>query len=440
MTLTEKEKLLIAGCAVGATAATVPAICGAVAAAVKRPITGRDFLRVENGGFVSECGEKVTLKGINLNDDIFGFIKADLDSNASGYDVFAALEERFGNYGARQVVQKYSEGFITPSDIKRVSKLGANCVRIPLRYKYLFKKDKCKDEIDFDYLDKIISKCRKAGLYVILELHSAPGFQNTDSACGKDDKSVLFSSGKDGFDARNATVRIWTRIAAHYKDEPAVAAYDLLNRPLNRMVDWEDKLDTLHKFYKRLYKAIRTVDKDHTVILEAAGTPSTLPAAENYQGENVAYGLYSHFFTTFETDSLINGIREFSGNGIPFVVCKLRAEESLAYSLEKLNDCGISWLIGDYKGEGLKAAYLYGGNVLGADLTFDTYDEICENWPKAVATKNFEKNKEMASVLKKAFGGKDLGVETDEEKPKGSFRPEFKARVGAKLLYGKTEQ
>jgi len=439
MTLTEKEKLLIAGCAVGATAATVPVICGAVVNAVKRPITDKDFLRVENSGFVSECGEKVTLRGINLNDDIFGFMKADLDRNAAGYDVFAALEERFGNYGARQVVQKYGEGFITPSDIKRVAKLGANCVRIPLRYKYLFKKDSCRDDIDFEYLDKIISKCRKSGLYVILELHSAPGFQNTDSACGKDDESVLFNSGKDGFDSRNAAVRIWTQIAAHYKDEPAVAAYDLLNRPLNRMVDWESKLDTLHKFYKRLYKAIRTVDENHTVILEAAGAPDTLPPAESFKGENIAYGIYSHFFTTFETDSLISGIRQFSGSGIPFVICKLRAEESLAYSLDALNDNGISWLVGDYKGEGLKAAYLYGGSVPEVDLTFDTYDEICESWPKAVATKNFEKNKEMASVLKKAFGGKDLGIETDEDKPSGSFRPEFNAKIGAKLLYGKTE-
>ena len=439
MTLTEKEKLLIAGCAVGATAATVPAICGAVVTAIKRPITDRDFLRIENGGFISECGEKVTLRGINLNDDIFWYTKADLDKNSASYDVFAALEERFGNYGARQIVQKYNEGFITPSDIKRVAKLGANCVRLPLRYKYLFKKDKCRDDIDFEHLDKIISKCRKAGLYVILELHSAPGFQNTDSACGKDDKSVLFNSTKDGFDARNATVRIWTQVAAHYKDEPAVAAYDLLNRPLNRMADWQDKLDALHKFYKRLYKAIRTVDEKHTVILEAAGAPDTLPSAENYKGENVAYGLYSHFHTTYEINSLISGINSFESNGIPFVICKLRSEENLESSLDTLNENGISWLIGDFKGEGLKAAYLYGGSVTGADLTFDSYDEICENWPKAVATKNFEKNKEMASALKKAFGGKTLCYETDEEKPSASFRPEFKARVGAKILYGKTE-
>ena len=205
------------------------------------------------------------------------------------------------------------------------------------------------------------------------------------------------------------------------------------------MVDWESKLDTLHKFYKRLYKAIRTVDENHTVIFEAAGAPDTLPPAENFKGENVAYGLYSHFFTTFETDSIINGIRKFSDSGIPFVICKLRSEESLAYSLEAMNSNGISWFVGDYKGEGLRSAYLYGGSVLGADLTFDSYDEICENWPKAVATKNFEKNKEMASVLKKAFGGKSFVIKTDEAKPSGSFRPQFNARVGTKFLYGKTE-
>ena len=49
------------------------------------------------------------------------------------------------------------------------------------------------------------------------------------------------------------------------------------------------------KLYKRIYKAIRNVDPDHIVIMQAANLPETLPEAEGMT--NVAYGLYSHFHT-----------------------------------------------------------------------------------------------------------------------------------------------
>lgn len=431
--MTDNEKIMLAGCAAGAAAATVPAVYGYVKATARQPVCDKDFLRAENGEFISDCGAHVTLRGINLNDDLFWFKKDDLDKDAADYDVFAALEARFGTYGARLAVQKYYESFITSSDIKKVAKLGANCVRIPLRYKYLLSKENCKDDIDFKHLDSLIEKCRKSGLYVILELHSAPGFQNTDSACGKDDKPVLFSSSKEGFEARNATIRLWTQIAAHYKDEPAVAAYDLLNRPLNRIAQWEDNLDTLHKFYRRLLKAIRNVDEKHIIILEAAGAPDTLPDADKFKGENIAYGLYSHFHTTYEIDALLNAVQTFNNSGVPFVVCKLRAEENLSSSLTAMNDSGISWLIGDYKGEGLKAAYLFGGSVPEADLETDTHDEITKKWSKPLATKNFTLNKEMADTLKKAFKDREIRVEKKEK----SDPPKFKIKFGANLIYGK---
>lgn len=428
--MTESEKIMVAGCAAGAAAAAVPAVYGYIKATARQPITDKDFLRAENGGFISECGAEISLRGVNLNDDLFWFKKDDLEPATKSCDVFAALESRFGRYGARQLVQKYNEGFITASDIKRIAKLGANCVRIPLRYRYLYRKENCKGDIDFERLDFLVEKCRKAGLYVILELHSAPGFQNTDSACGKGDKSVLFSSTKDGFEARNAVVRLWAQVAAHYKDEPAIAAYDLLNRPLNRIADWESSLDTLHKLYRRTYKAIRNVDEKHTVILEAAGAPQTLPSLDKYKGENIACGLYSHFHTTYEIQSLVNGVREFRESGIPFIVCKLRAEENLESSLEAMNDNGISWLIGDFKGSGLKSAYIYGGSVPEADLELDSYEIIGEKWSKPLATKNFTENKEMTAVLKKAFRYGAISFEKPE-------KPKVKFKFGSKLIYGK---
>ena len=123
-----------------------------------------------------------------------------------------------------------------------------------------------------------------------------------------------------------------------------------------------------------------------------------------------------------------------NGCGIPFVVCKLRAEDNLQSTLDAMNDNSISWLIGDYKGEGLKAAFLFGGSVPEADLDSDSHNEIILKWSKPLETKNFTLNKEMADVLKKAFKDRQITVEPAEKK---SRRPKIKVRVGSKLIYGK---
>ncbi len=430
--MTDSAKILAAGCAAGAAAAAIPTVYGYVKATAPRPITDADFLKTENGGFVSDCGEYISLRGINLNDDLFYFAKADLEPNARSYDVFAALEGRFGRYGARELVKKYNEGFLTPSDIKYLRKLGANCVRIPLRYRYLFRKESCKGDIDFDRLDFIVEKCKKAGIYVIFDLHSAPGFQNNSSSCSNGDKSILFDSSKEAFEARNSVIRIWTQVAAHYKDEPAVAAYDLLNRPLHCVADWEKKLDTLYKFYRRIYKAIRNIGDRHIVIMQAPASADTLPPENEYHADNVAYGLYSHFHTTFETDALINGVRELKGRGVPFVVSKIRSEENLEYSLTALNDSGISWLVGDYKGMGKASNYLFSGEIPAADLTYDSYEEIGNKWSKPLATKNFTENKETAKILKRAF---KYGI-TLPSLPENKGRFKVRVKVGFNIVKG----
>ncbi len=424
--MTDSEKILAAGISAGVAAAAIPTVYGYVRANAPRPLNEEDFLHTENGGFVSERGAYRTLRGINLNDDLFYFTKADLGNNARSYDVFASLESRFGRYGARELIRKYNEAFISPSDLKYIRKLGANCVRIPLRYKYLYRKENCKGDIDFERLDFLVEKCKKLGIYVILDLHSAPGFQNNSSSCGSGDESVLFSSGKDGFEARNAVIRLWTQVASHYKDEPAVAAYDLLNRPLHFVADWEKKLDTLHKFYRRIYKAIRTVGDNHIVIMQTSFDTDTLPPENEYHADNVAYGIYSHFRTTFETDALINGIRSMKSRNVPFIVSKIRSEENLDYSLNALNDAGVSWLTGDFKGCGDSFAYLFNGNISPADLALDSYEEIGEKWSKPIATKNFTENKDTAKILKRAFKYGEVFADTQKSAEKGKFKVRVK--------------
>lgn len=433
--MTTEAKFVTAGCTAGVAAASLPIIYGTVKNLIPKPLDENDFLHTENGLFTAANGNIICLRGFNMNDELFFFKKDGLDENASNYDIFAVLEERFGRYGARKLIGTYNENFIAGSDIKNVKKLGANCIRLPIRYKNICRKENCKGDVDFDWMDAVVEKCRKAGVYVIIDLHSAPGFQNNDSAGGKDDNCILFDSSKDAFDARNAVVRIWSQIAAHFKDEPAIAAYDLLNRPLNKVADWQDKLETLNKLYLRTAKAIRGVGDNHVVILQSAFSADYLPEFKTTP-ENIAFGLYLHSHTSFETDALIASVRSKKPLKIPFVISKIRADENIEYTLTALCDNGISWFIGDYKGSGARSAYLYAGEAECVDFDTDDYDKMSEKWSKPLATKNFEKNEELAKTLKDAFRYGTVRIEKEPEKKSPVFK---KFGVGKYTVIGKNK-
>lgn len=427
-------KFMAAGATAGAVAAGVPVVIGLIRNMIPKPLDENDILRTESGCFRAQNGNLIHLQGINLNDELFWFKKDGMVDGAPNYDIFDAFEERFGRYGARKLTQTFNENLVTAADLKAIKKLGANCVRIPLRYKNLFKKENCKGEIDFDYLDGVVSACRKSGLYVIFDLHSAPGYQNNDSACGSNGNCILFDSSKAAFDARNAVIKLWTQFAAHYKDEPAIAAFDLLNRPLNKVAGWEEKADTLNKFYLRLYKAIRTVDENRIMIMQSPYSVENLPAFEKPL-ENIAYGLYSHFNTTYETDALVDKIKNIGNKDIPVVICKLRTDENADYTLSALCNCGVSWVFGDYKGPA-GASYLYTGNPDPADFDADNFDAIAEKWTKPLATKNFELNKELSSTLKSHFGCGNVYVADTESEVSKKDKLKIKVKFGSNIMFG----
>jgi hypothetical protein len=184
--------------------------------------------------------------------------------------------------------------------------------------------------------------------------------------------------------------------------------------------------------FKKVY--LKDVVDDYNAIDEVNGkkhrygcsgidgiTFAPIPSENGEKYVYVAYGIYSHFHTTFETDALVNSIRAMSDRGVPFVISKIRSEENADYSLTALNDCGASWLFGDFKGNGDAANYLFSADISPADLTYDSYDEIGEKWSKPLSTKNFSENKELAKTLKEAFRYGGISAPKNKLKVKVKF-------------------
>ncbi|MDX1409799.1 MAG: cellulase family glycosylhydrolase, partial [Saprospiraceae bacterium] len=117
-------------------------------------------------------------------------------------------------------------------------------------------------ETGFRLTDSLISWCARNEMYVILDLHAAPGGQGYESAISdyNPDKPSLWQSAAN----KDKTIALWRRLAERYADEPWIGGYDLINEP-----NWELPGNAaLRNLYEDITAAIRTVDDRHIIFIE----------------------------------------------------------------------------------------------------------------------------------------------------------------------------
>ncbi|HEX2952848.1 MAG TPA: cellulase family glycosylhydrolase [Bacillota bacterium] len=141
-------------------------------------------------------------------------------------------------------------------DYERLQSWHMNAVRFYLNYQ-LFEDDAnpfIYKSSGWEWLDRNISWAKKNHIYLILNMHVPQGgYQSLGDGMGlwRDDKN------------KERLLALWQAIAERYKDEPTIAAYDLLNEPItpNSLDEWKDLAN-------RLASAIRGVDRNHLLIIE----------------------------------------------------------------------------------------------------------------------------------------------------------------------------
>ncbi len=180
-----------------------------------------------------------------------------------------AFTELLGPEEAAIFWKKFQDSYVTESDIHFLKASGMNSIRIPFNYR-LFTNENYLGQTDpnrgFELLDRVIGWCKKDGLYVILDMHCAPGGQTGDNIDDGYGYPFLFKS----IQMRQLAADIWKRIASHYKNETAILGYDLLNEPIATYFNADEFNPYLEPVYKQITAAIRMVDKNHILILGGA--------------------------------------------------------------------------------------------------------------------------------------------------------------------------
>ena len=199
------------------------------------------------------------------------------------------VTELLGPDKAADFWREYRENYITRQDIHLIHEAGFNAIRVPLHYKY-FETD---DAEGFRLLDRVVEWSREEGLYVILDLHAAPGGQNGANIDDSYGYPWLFDSPKE----QAHLVAIWQRLARHYRDSTTVMGYDLLNEPIPNFPGLEQFNAKLEPVYRKVTSAVREVDKHHILFLGGAQWDGNFSVFGPPFDSNTAYTFHQYWMT-----------------------------------------------------------------------------------------------------------------------------------------------
>lgn len=226
------------------------------------------FLRARGGLITTGRGEPVVLRGVGLGNWLLpeGYMwKFEPPGPQSPREIEALVADLVGPERGAQFWREFRSRFITDHDIARIAAEGMNHVRLPLNARLLITADGEPIEDGFEAIDRLIGWCRQHRLWVVLDLHGAPGGQtgtNIDDSLGT---PALFEDEHN----RRLTLRLWRILAQRYRDETVVAGYDLLNEPLPNEYQYT-YAPLLESLYRDLTAEIRAVDPHHLIIYEGS--------------------------------------------------------------------------------------------------------------------------------------------------------------------------
>ncbi len=321
-------------------------------------IYSQGFLKAAGKKIVNEKNENVLLKGIGLGGWMLqeGYMLK-LQGTNPQFSIRKRIEQLLSKEQTQEFYETWLSNFVTKADIDSLHKWGFNSVRLPMHYN-LFTLPAEEEPgpnkqtwltKGFALTDSLLNWCKANKMYLILDLHAAPGGQGNDINIADRDttKPALWQSDAN----KIKTIALWKKLAERYKNESNIGGYDLLNE-----TNWgfDDTLNDKHGqneqhnkplrgLLMNITKAIRSVDTKHIIIIEG-----------NSWGNN-----YKGVFPLWDKNIVISFHKYWNNNDI----------KSIQYMLDTRNKYNVPIWIGE-TGENSNvwftdAVHLYETNNIG---------------------------------------------------------------------------
>ncbi|MGL1937020.1 MAG: cellulase family glycosylhydrolase [Fibrobacterales bacterium] len=374
------------------------------------------YLKTNGTVIVNLEGDTVALRGINIGGWLVteNWMNGYDDASDTQTDRFTleTLEERFDEARADTLIEVWRSNFITEADLDHIQESGMNLIRVPFGYRNLQNRDGSwkktpSGDIDFGWMDWIVTEAEERGIYVLFDYHIWKGQEEGKTNKTGDEGLEVFnnayryiSCGDEGAkrDAQNNhAIEVLTKVIEQYKGRGAIAAIELINEACGGT--WASI---------PLYDGVREVDPDR--ILMAWGDP--MPETANWY--NVMYGHHLYTINGSNINDNKTGIDEHINKmlamqqtyDVPYYTGEYHIdhEESHRYLLEEYAAHNIAWSKWTYKGVNVgNWAAIVIPHTMSVDVLNDSYETIFNTW-STLPSSNPWSNENVQNVLKYGAG------------------------------------
>ncbi len=344
-------------------AALVAVFCGGLCASQAEAQLSP--LHASGTSIVNANGTVVPLRGVNLG-GLFVMEQwmSPLDSGNSHndtYNVIKTLDSRFGVATEQSLISTYQNSWIQAGDLDNIKNAGFNVIRVPVWWGQFYTMADHSPtgwrSDAFTYLDWLVSAAGARGIYVIIDMHGAVGFQSNSDSTGAYNQNQYWGSQ----DYQGSTQWMWWKIADHYKGNSNIAGFDLLNEPDNAPSDAQAV-----SVQNDLYNSVRSADSSRMCIMEGTFDSwnwSMLPPPSQYGWSNVVYSMHEYAQGTngqAPTDAQVqagtaNQVNDFYNHSyynVPGYIGEFNDYQYLdawSNAVSSFNNAGLSWTMWSYK-------------------------------------------------------------------------------------------
>jgi hypothetical protein len=251
------------------------------------------------------------------------------------------LTELIGSQNTTTFYNTWLSNHVTKNDIIQIKEWGFNAVRVPIHYEYFVNKGAGMiwNDQGFLLLDNVISWCSAEGIYVILDLHAAPGGQSNNAISDYDPAQPSLWESESN---KTKTVELWKKISERYKNEPWIAGYDLINEPAWNLPNGTD----LRNIYQRITNAIRNNGDQHIIFIEGNWYSNDYTGLTPAWDDNMVYVFHKYWSDASNID--IKWITDFREAQNRPIWCGEHGENSNDHFTKivetfRENSIGLSW-------------------------------------------------------------------------------------------------
>jgi endoglucanase len=253
------------------------------------------FLRVDGQKIVNDTDDNFIIRAYNVGGWLVqeGYMLQTGEKDAE-HQIRAAIQDLVGEDRTNELYDLYQDNYVRKIDIDSLAAWGFNSIRLPMHWNKLISQiDPIQfDESGFQRLNDALDWCKQNNMYVILDLHAAPGGQ---SKGGIADYNPAIPYLWESEVMKTATVNLWREIARRYVNEPWIGGYDLINEPAE---DLGPDAPALRELYIRITDAVREIDNNHIVYIEGNWYATTFDGLTPPWDDNMVYSFHKYWNQT----------------------------------------------------------------------------------------------------------------------------------------------